>query len=587
MRMKILKILSAIGIGACLAAGPAHADAGADLNKLMREYREANDKIAARAPDGGYDEKLTAAAINARRSINDDIRGKLAAIDESSLKEQDAVSEEIFRWSLDDEARALKPNIAENFQLLALNQFDGAQITFPRAMQARGERAWVQPKEYDDSIRRMLRFTNSLDSAIAAMREGMKRGVVQPRALVVRMIAQAQIFATDDTDASLFMAPLKTMPGAISGTERARIEGAYREAVGGQLIPAYRRLLTFLNTEYLPHARQAIGLSALPGGKDMYLYLVKSETTSELTPDAIHELGLSDLKTIEAEMERTKAQAGFTGSLAAFREFLHSDPRFKFKDPAAMLTEFNRVKTVVNMRLGDLFITKPKAGLTFRLLPPYAAPDRPAAEYTAGSGNGGPGIVYLNASNLEARPTYTSEALAIHEGVPGHHLQVALAMENRALPGFRRFGAETAFTEGWALYAETLGADLGLYTEPYQKFGALSFDAWRASRLVVDTGIHWLGWTREAAIGFLKTHAGLSDNGAAEEVDRYIAIPAQALSYKIGEWKILDLRTRAKAALGAKFDIRRFHEAVLKDGAMPLPVLDAKITRWIASEKSA
>jgi uncharacterized protein (DUF885 family) len=382
------------------------------------------------------------------------------------------------------------------------------------------------------------------------------------------------------------MAPLKTMPDPIAGAERARIEGAYREAVEGQLAPAYRRLLDFLKNEYLPHARESIGLSAIPGGKETYLYLVRSETTSDLTPDAIHALGLSDLARIEAAMERVKNEAGFSGSLADFRVFLHNDSRFKFKDKDAMLGEFTRVKNTVDAHLSQLFITKPKSDLVFRFYEPYVAPDRPAAEYTSASADGRrPGIVSLNASDLGARPAYTSEALAIHEGIPGHHMQVAISMENNALPRFRRFGYETAFTEGWALYAETLGSDLGLYTDPYQKFGALSFEAWRSSRLVVDTGIHWLGWTRFQAIAFLQTHAGLSENEASEEVDRYIAIPAQALSYRIGEREILDLRNRAKAALGPKFDIRLFHEAVLKDGAMPLPILDAKINRWIASQK--
>jgi uncharacterized protein (DUF885 family) len=585
-RMNRFKLLLAIALTGAAAAEPAHADASADLNKLMRDYRDAESKL-----QPGYTKSSdpnASAAIDAQRHINTDISGRLAVIDETSLKPQDALSYEIFRWALDDEARELKPGIAESFELLALNQFDGAQITFPRDMQSRAERIWSQPKEYDDAIRRMLRFTNSLDSAIDKLREGIKRGIVQPRALVVRMIAQAETFAKDDGESSLFMTPLKTMPVGIAGAERARIEAAYREAVGGQLIPAYRRLLVFLNTEYLPRARDTIGLSAIPGGKDMYLYLVKSRTTSDLTPEAIHALGLSDLKRIEAQMVEAKNETGFKGSLAQFSEMLHSDPRFKFKDPAAMLAEFNRVKDAVNAHLGELFIAKPKASLSFRMLPSYAAPDRPAAEYAAASGDGRrPGIVFLNASDLQARPTYTSEVLAMHEGIPGHHLQVALTMENRALPRFRRFGDETAFTEGWALYAETLGPELGLYSDPYQKYGALSFDAWRASRLVVDTGIHWLGWTRDSSIAFLKTHGGLSENEAAEEVDRYIAIPAQALSYKIGEREILDLRMRAQTALGAKFDIRRFHEAVLKDGAMPLPILDAKMSRWIAAEKAA
>jgi uncharacterized protein (DUF885 family) len=586
--MRHCKFLIALGI-AGLLAGPAFADSGADLTKLMRDYRAAELRLRpnlAERDNDRYDAAASAAALTAQRRLNEDMRSKLGAIDASALKAQDSLSYEIFRWSLDDEARELKPGIAENFQLLALNQFDGAQIIFPRSMQARAERPWGQPKDYDEAIRRILRFTNTIDSAIANMREGVARGVVQPRAIVMRMIAQAQSFATDKPDDSLFMTPLKTMPAGIAGSERARIESAYREAVEGQLLPAYRRLLAFLNSEYLPHARDAIGLSGIPGGKEMYLYLVRSETTSDLTPDAIHAMGLADLGHIESEMEKAKAEAGFSGSLAQFRQFLHSDPRFRFKDRAAMLAEFARVRDTVNAHLGELFLNKPKANLNFRFYESYVAPDRPAAEYTPGGGNR-PGTVFLNDFNLAERPTYTSEVLEVHEGIPGHHLQVAMTQENRALPQFRRFGEETAFTEGWALYAETLGPALGLYSDPYQKFGALSFDAWRASRLVVDTGIHWLGWTREAAIAFLETHAGLPRNEAAEEVDRYIAIPAQALSYKIGEREILDLRARAQAALGAKFDIRRFHDAILKDGAMPLPILDAKIERWIAQEKAA
>jgi uncharacterized protein (DUF885 family) len=608
-QMRQFRFFLAIFFTALLAAGPAHPDAGlrhaaaatpaqagTDLTKLLRDYREAEQKL--RPPDATerrgdgevaiYDAKRTAAYMDARRRIVQDMRTRLTAIDPSGLTTQDELSYEIFRWALDDEERELKPGIAERFQLLALNQFNGMQITFPRETESRAQSPLNEPKDYDDAIRRMLDFTRRIDRAIADLREGLKEGVVQPRPIVERMIAQTEIFANGDPEASLFMAPIKKVPDRIAGAERARIDGAYREAVAGQLVPAYRHLAGFLKTDYLPHARESIGLSAVPGGKEMYLYLVKSETTSELNPDAIHAIGLSELARIEAEMERVKSGTGFPGSLDKFREFLHNDPRFKFKNPAAMQAEFNRVKSVVDEHLGALFATKPKMPLTFRFTESYAAPDRPAAEYTAGSADGRrPGIVYLNASDLASRPAYTSEVLAIHEGIPGHHLQVATAAENSALPRFRRFGEETAFSEGWALYAETLGGELGLYTDPYQKFGALSFDAWRASRLAVDTGIHWLGWTREQSIQFLSSHAGLSRNEAAEEVDRYIAIPAQALAYKIGEREILDLRQRAKTALGAKFDLRRFHEAILKDGAMPLPVLNAKIDRWIEQEKGA
>jgi len=594
--MRRLRLIFVLGLIALAFGGPARADAGGDLTRLLRDYREAEFKLRpTTAMERGddrytdrYDENLTAAYMTGRRRINEDARTRLAGINPSALKPQDELSYEIFRWSLDDEARELKPGIAEHFQLLAVNQFDGAQITFPREMQWRADYPLNRPQDYDKAIRRMLGFTHWIDQAISNMREGIKEGVVQPRAIVERVLAQAESFADGDPEASLFMGPVKNMPERISGSDRSRIDQAFREAVTGELIPAYRRLAHFLRTEYLPHARETIGLSAIPGGKEMYLYLVRSETTSELSPDAIHALGLADLTRIESDMERVKVETGFTGSLEKFRDFLHSDPRFKFKDQAAMLAEFNRVKSTVADHLGDIFATPPKAPLTFRFYEPYVAADKPAAEYAPGSADGRrAGIVYLNASALAERPTFTSEVLELHEGIPGHHLQLATAMENSSLPRFRRFGEETAFAEGWALYAETLGPQLGLYTDPYQKFGALSFDAWRASRLVVDTGIHWMGWTRDQAIQFLVSHTALPKSEAEEEVDRYIAIPAQALSYKIGEREILDLRARAQAALGAKFNLKRFHEAVLKDGAMPLPILDAKITRWIEEEKGA
>ena len=594
--MRQFGILFAIGFAACSVTGSAYADAASELSGLLREYRQAESKLRpATAMQRGdtryldqYDENLAADYFSARRRINDDTRAKLAKLDPTGLKPQDTLSYEIFRWSLDDEARELAPGISETADLLELNQFDGPQITFAREMQWRAEYPLGRARDYDQNITRILNFTHWIDQSIAAMREGIRRGIVQPRVIVERVLAQAEMFANGDPETSVFMGQIKNVPASVPEKDKTRVSDAYREAVAGQLIPAYKRLVEFLKTEYLPKARDSIGLSAIPGGNEIYLYLVKSETTSDLSPDEIHALGLRELARIESEMEAVKKQTGFSGSLQNFREFLRTDPRFKFKDQAAMLAEFNRVKSMVDQHLGDVFLTKPKAPLSFRLYDPYVAADRPAAEYSPASGDGRrAGVVYLNASDLPTRPTYTSEVLEIHEGIPGHHLQIAVARENRDLPQFRRVGAETAFTEGWALYAETLGSELGLYTDPYQKFGALSFDSWRASRLVVDTGIHWFGWSYDRAIEFLIAHGGLSRGEAIEEVNRYIAIPAQALAYKIGEREILSLREQAQAALGPKFDLKRFHEAVLKDGAMPLPVLDAKIKRWIEQQRAS
>jgi uncharacterized protein (DUF885 family) len=590
------RIIAMLGISMVAFNAPATAaDPGADLNNVLRYYRDAEQKIRPdaalhRNDDGSqtYDETGALKAADAERRAIQEARSRLDRIDFPGLKPQDKLSYEIFRWALDDEDRELQPAIAEIPGLLPLNQFDGEQIAFPRRVQWRDEYPWKRAQDYDAAIKRILNFGRWTDGAIARMREGVRRGVVQPRAIIEREIAQVEMFATADDADSFFMQPVNKIPPEIPEKDRARVSDAYRAAVRDELLPAYRRLATFLKTEYLPHARQSAGLCGIPGGKELYRYLVKSQTTSDLSPDEIHALGLTELSRIENQMEQAKRDSGFAGSLDAFRHYLQTDPKFKFKDAAAMLTEFNRVRNTVNAHLSEVFSSAPSIPLSFRFYENFAAPDKPAAEYTPGSADGKrPGTVYLNGWDLPERPTYTSEVLELHEGIPGHHLQVSLAMQNNTLPRFRRFGHETAFVEGWALYAETLGPDFGLYEDPYQKFGALSFDAWRASRLVVDTGIHWLNWSREQAIQFLTAHTALSRTEAEEEVDRYIVMPAQALSYKIGEREILDLRQRAQAALGDKFDLKRFHDAVLKDGAMPLPILDRKISRWIALEKNA
>jgi len=595
--MRIVRYALIAGFVAFLSPGAGSAaDSGAALERLLSEYRNSEARLDSSSSMElsdqryleRYEDDLLPAYIESKRKINAETRAKLDAIDRLTLKGQDRLSYDIFSWSLEDDADGLKPGVADRFQLLPLNHFDGAQIGFARDMKQRSDRPISKASEYDGTIRRMLGFTRWLDQAILNMRDGIKQGVTQPRSVIERMISQVESIAGGDPEASLFMLPLKTMPDSIAEPERSRIANSYRAAVMGEMIPAYRRLGAFLRSEYLPSARKGAGLSSIAGGKDAYLHLVRSNTTTNLSPDEILDIGLSEIKRIEREMEKTRKDSGFTGSLAAYREFLKTDARFKFKDEPAMQAEFTRVRDAVLEQIDKAFSARPRALLTFRFHEPFVAPDRPAAEYAPGSGDGRrPGTVFLNSFDLPSRPTYTSEVLQLHEGVPGHHLQTQYAAANRALPRFRRFGHETAFTEGWALYAESLGAEFGLYRDPYQKFGALSFDAWRASRLVVDIGLHWLNWPRETAIEFLMTHTTLSRGEAEEEVDRYIAIPGQALAYKIGERSIMDLKERAKSELGDKFDLKRFHDAILKDGAMPLSILEAKVERWIADEKNS
>jgi uncharacterized protein (DUF885 family) len=572
------------------ASASARADAPGDLARILRDYREADRKIVVPGPDkdGNYDVVGNTKYLAREKALTEETMKRLGTLDRAGLKDEDALTYDIFAWELADDDDEINSGTTQRSQLLALNQFNGSYLNFARRMEGEARHPFTRVRDYDDAIKRMIDFTHRIDAAIADMREGIKEGVVQPKVIVERMIGQIDAIDSGEGDANVFMGVLKAMPASISGPDRTRIESAYRGAVDGSLLPAYRKLGDFLRSEYLPKARETIGLSGLPGGKAMYLHMVRSETTEELTPEAIHALGLSELARIESEETDAMRATGFTGTLEQFRDYLRSDPRFKFRSADAMRADFTRVRDTVLANLRRAFLAPPKAKVEFRYYESYAAPDKPAAEYSGPSGDGKrPGTVYLNVFDLPSRPTYTTEALEMHEGIPGHHLQVALATENRALPNFRRYGGATAFIEGWALYAETLGPTLGLYSDPYQRFGELTYDAWRACRLVVDTGIHWMGWSHQQAVDFLLAHTTLSPAEAAEEVDRYIVLPGQALAYKIGEREFLALKAQAQKALGTKFDLAKFHEAVLKHGAMPLPLLDATVKDWIASQSAA
>ena len=577
------------------APGAAFASAATDFAQLLREHDAADRRLYPSATiqqgeDGGlerFEEDLTDRHLEQRRRVNAAERAKLARIDREALNERDRLSYDILAWNLDDERRALAPNIARTEQLLPLNQFFGAHLSFAREMQWRADYPLNRTRDYQRSIRRMQGFARWIDHAILNMREGARRGITLPRVVIERMTAQVAALAEPEPERSIFLGPIRSIPANISEGDRVRITRDWRAAVSRTVLPAYRKLHAFLRDEYLPRARNSVGLSALPNGREIYLYAVRSETTEELTPEEIHVLGRSEVARITAEMEKAKSAAGYAGTLEAFKTALRSDPRWGFRDEAHMLAEFRRIDAQVEARLPGLFGTIPKAGVEFRLVESYSAPSKAAAEYSSPSADGRrPGIVYLNAYDLASRPLFAAESLALHEGRPGHHLQVALSVENKDLPRFRRYGATTAFTEGWALYAENLGPELGLYQDPYRKFGQLSFDAWRACRLVIDTGLHWYGWTREQAIAYLLANTALSDVDATAEVERYIALPGQALAYKIGERKFVALRDRARRELDSKFDIRRFHDALLQDGAMPLPILEAKMNRWIEAEKA-
>ena len=589
MKKLLCALLLLLGLGA-----PALATPNAQLATLFQDYDEAQLRAYpssalwrgdTRTLDK-YEDNLTAEFLAEQRKANADFRTRLAGIDRAALDTEDQLSYDIFAFNLADDAAGLTPGLAEEFQMLPIDQFNGAHVSFAVEMQWRSRYPFNAAADYDKAVLRMKGFAHWIDTAIAKMREGASKGITQTRVIVERLIPQSEEQANAKLEDSVFYGPAKNMPASITGKDRERILQDYRVAVRDVVQPAYRRLADFLKDEYLPKARTSVGLSAMPGGREMYLYLVRHHTTTDKTPEEFHNIGLAEVARITTAMEAVKSRAGFKGSLADFRTFLRNDPQFRFKDRDAMMAAYQAVKAKIATGLPKLFDHQPKTPYEIRFFDYFVAKTQASADYEQTSLDGlRPGIFHINGYDLPARPTYQTEVLSLHESMPGHHMQVMLAQENENLPAFRRFGGTTAFVEGWGLYTESLGKDLDLYTDPYQEFAQLSFDMWRACRLVVDTGMHAGTMTREEAIDYMLANTSLTKPDIVAEVERYIAYPGQALAYKAGQLDLLRLREKAKTALGAKFDIREFHDAVLLEGAMPLSLLDARIERWMGEQR--
>jgi uncharacterized protein (DUF885 family) len=402
------------------------------------------------------------------------------------------------------------------------------------------------------------------------------------------MIEQLDTQLAQKPEDSPYFGPVKAFPDSIGAADRARLTTQYRNAITGQIYPALTRLRDFLKTEYLPKARDGYGLMYMKGGDKLYRYLVHSTTTLPLTPEEIHQTGLKEVARITGEMEKVRQEVGFTGTLPEFFNYLRTDPTFKKPTREALTQGYYDIGKAVDAKLPQYFSTLPKAKLEIRPYPEFREKFEAGGSYEQGTPDGSrPGTFYFNAYDLPSRTTPGMTTLYLHEGAPGHHFQISLAQENEALPPFMRFGGNTAFVEGWALYAETLGYDMGFYKDPYQRMGTLDDEMLRAMRLVVDTGIHSKGWTREQAIDYMLAHSSMGKTDATAEVERYIAIPSQALAYKTGAMTIQRLRHKAEAELGPRFDIREFHAQVLMTGALPLAILEQKIDRWIAAKKGS
>jgi uncharacterized protein (DUF885 family) len=548
------------------------------LNPLSRLYR-GDDGNAGRLGD-----LLTDAAFLATRT---DIKlnlALLAGIDRDKLDATGQLAYDVFKYTQErlllgytDEARA-------QTEVRPLNHFFGLHNFYPTFASGTGVAPFRTLAHYEDNLSRHDDYIAFIDRAIGRFREGMQSGVLETRLTIGIMITQLDTQLNTPLPDSQYMAPLKTFPESIGESDRTRLAAAY-EAKTAQIYAANTRLRDFLRDEYLPVARDSIGLSQMKGGAALYARLVEDSTTLPLDPETIHQLGLSEVARIKGELEKLKREVRFKGTLNQFFDYVRTDPRFQPKSREALTQDYYRIGREVDGKIGDYFARMPRSPLEIRPYDPSVEQFEAGGSYQPGSADGSrPGVFYFNAYDLPSRLTPGNVTLYLHEGAPGHHFQVSLAQENEALPPFMRYGGTTAYVEGWALYAETLGYEMGFFKDPWNRYGTLQDEQLRAMRLVVDTGIHAKGWSRDQAIDFMMQNSGMTRTEVVAEVDRYIAIPSQALAYKIGALKIQELRQRAETRLGQRFDIKAFHEEVLNTGGLPLAVLEAKIDRWIATE---
>jgi uncharacterized protein (DUF885 family) len=510
----------------------------------------------------------------------------LAKIDRTKLNADDRISYDVFKWQTELNLKGYRPDLLKVQLERPIDHFAGFQVFVPDLSSGEGAAPFKTVADYENNLKRLDGYIVYLDRAIGRMKQGLADGVVNPKLVMKNVVDQLDGIVGQGVEGSTFYKPVTKFPAGISAADQVRLKAEYAAFIRDKLNPAHARLRDFIRDQYLPRAREAVGLGQMPGGAALYRYLVESNTTTDMTPEAIHQLGLREVDRIHGEMEKVKNAVGFKGDLHQFADFLRTDPRFKPATAQAMRDAFLDIDRRVGLVVGRDFAVIPKTPLEIRPDPPYREKTSAGGEYQQGTPDGSrPGVFYYNSYDLPSRYTWGYETLFLHEGRPGHHFQISLAQENTSLPAFQRFGGNTAYVEGWALYSESLGYELGFFTDPYQNYGHLNDEILRAMRLVVDTGIHSKGWSRDQAIQYMLDNSAMSKTDAVAEVERYIAIPGQALAYKVGQLTIRRLRTRAEQALGPKFDIRDFHAQVLMSGALPMAVLERKVNDWIAAKK--
>jgi uncharacterized protein (DUF885 family) len=557
------------------------------LNTVFNDYWEDRLKhdpeFASSIGDKRYNDQIgdySVKAVNDRLEREQNFLMRLADIDVAGLTDQEKISHGLLlrQFTQDQEGATFKE------WEMPIDQRSGIYLDFP---QLAAQLTFTTVKDYDDWIARLRKIPAAFDQVSTNMAIGMEDHRVPPKSLLKLALDEVNTLAHQKPEDSPLALPLKKFPASIPAAEQERIKSDMLDAIGNQVLPAYLRFARFLEVSYVPAGRENPSISALPDGKKYYAFLIRRITTTNLTADQIHQIGLDEVKRDEAEMLAIAQKLGFA-DLTSFRASLKTNPKLKPASREALLDAYRSYLGPMQAKLPLIFGRLPKAKFEVVPVPEYSEKSAAPAYYEAGSRDSArPGRLFINTYNAQDRNLYSVEDIAYHEGLPGHHLQISIAQETEGLPTFRKYLHYTAYTEGWGLYAEGLGKDVGFYQDPYSDYGRLEGDIWRAIRLVVDTGVHSKGWTRQQMVDFFHDHSNIDDTSIQSEVDRYIATPGQALAYKVGQLTILQLRDRAQKALGAKFDLRAFHDQVVDAGALPLDVLSDRIDSWIATQTAA
>ncbi|HEY4619072.1 MAG TPA: DUF885 domain-containing protein [Flavobacterium sp.] len=522
--------------------------------------------------------EMTDSFRKAQLAFFDKYETKLSSIDLKKLTEEEKNSYEIIKWEVEVGKELLK----QPTNLMPIHQFWGTHLTMGQYAGGTSAQPFKTEKDYSNFLKRIDKYSVWIDSAMVYMKRGIEKGIVLPKALTEKVIPQFAEIPTVNIEDNLYYSSIKLMPAIFSDEVKKDLTAKYTAEINEKLIPQFKKMADFLKNEYLPASRSNSGIGSLPFGKELYAVYAKQWTTTDMTPEKIHQLGLEEVARINSEMEKVKTQVGFEGTLMEFFDYVRNKRELKpFKKPEEVIANFERIHSIIKPNVDKLFSLQPKTKFEIRRTEAFREKTA-SAEYMQGTADGSrPGIFYVPIPDVKVYNMYGDEDLFLHEAIPGHHFQISLQQENASLPDFRKFNWFGAYGEGWALYTESLGKELGLYTDPYQYFGMLGNEMHRAVRLVVDTGLHSKGWTREQAIKFSMENEAESEAGITTEIERYMAIPGQALSYKIGQLKIMELRKRAQDKMGDKFDIKKFHEKVLESGVMPLALLEKKIDAWI------